>query len=134
MLSALLMFPVRVRVTSIISSVVRSAPKGKKKNLKMTTFWDITPCSLLQVDQLLRGAYCLIALMMGAISTSETSVNYQTTRRNIPEGCHLHIRRRENLKSHKKPHVQRVFEPGFTWYENQNLSQSDNQLDARLNT
>jgi hypothetical protein len=34
----------------------------------------------------------LIALMMEAASTSETSVNfYQTTRRNIPEDSHLHI-------------------------------------------
>jgi hypothetical protein len=32
----------------------------------------------------------LIALMMEAANTSETSVNvYQTTRRNIPEDCHL---------------------------------------------
>jgi hypothetical protein len=31
----------------------------------------------------------------------EESVNfYQTTRRNNPEDSHLHIRRRENLKSH----------------------------------
>jgi hypothetical protein len=42
----------------------------------------------------------LIVLMMEAVSTSETSVNfYQTTRRNIPEDS-FHIRRRENLKSH----------------------------------
>jgi hypothetical protein len=42
----------------------------------------------------------LIALMMEAVSTPETTINfYETTRRNIPEGCHLHIRRRENLKS-----------------------------------
>jgi hypothetical protein len=33
----------------------------------------------------------LIALMMEAASTSETSVNfYQTARRNIPEDSHLH--------------------------------------------
>jgi hypothetical protein len=32
----------------------------------------------------------LIALMMEAVSISETSVNfYQTTRRNIPEDSHL---------------------------------------------
>jgi hypothetical protein len=44
----------------------------------------------------------LIALMMETASTSETSVNlYQKTRRNNPEDSHLHIRCRENLKSHK---------------------------------
>jgi hypothetical protein len=41
-----------------------------------------------------------IALMMEAVSTSETLVNfYQTTRRNIPEDSHLHTRR-DNLKSY----------------------------------
>jgi hypothetical protein len=39
--------------------------------------------------------------MMEAASTSETMVNfYQATRRNNQEDSHLHIRRRENLKSH----------------------------------
>jgi hypothetical protein len=38
---------------------------------------------------------------MEAVSTSETSINFKTTRRNIPEGCHHHIRRRENLKPHE---------------------------------
>jgi hypothetical protein len=42
----------------------------------------------------------LIALMMEAVSTSETSVDfYETTWRNILEDSHLHARRRENLKS-----------------------------------
>jgi hypothetical protein len=42
----------------------------------------------------------LIALMMEAVSTSETSVNiYQTTRRNIPEDSHLLTGRREEVKS-----------------------------------
>jgi hypothetical protein len=45
----------------------------------------------------------LTALMMEAANTSETSVSfYETTRRNIPEDSHFHIRRRENLKSHMK--------------------------------
>jgi hypothetical protein len=36
------------------------------------------------------GGWRVIALMMKAASTSETSVNfYQTTRRNIPEDSHL---------------------------------------------
>jgi hypothetical protein len=43
----------------------------------------------------------LIALMMEAASSSETSAHfYQTRRRNNPEDSHLHTRRRENLKSH----------------------------------
>jgi hypothetical protein len=47
----------------------------------------------------------LIALMMEASSTSETSVNfYQTTRRNNTEDSHLRTRRRKNLKSHKVSH------------------------------
>jgi hypothetical protein len=42
----------------------------------------------------------IIALMMEAASTSETSVNfYRTTRHYNPEDSHLHTRRRENLKS-----------------------------------
>jgi hypothetical protein len=27
--------------------------------MKMTTFWDIAPCSLVEVDRRFRGAYCL---------------------------------------------------------------------------
>jgi hypothetical protein len=40
------------------------------------------------------------ALMMEAVSTSETSVSFcQTTLLNIPEDSHVHTRRRENRKS-----------------------------------
>jgi hypothetical protein len=43
----------------------------------------------------------LIALMMEAARTSETSVNIQLrTWQYIPEDSELHTRRRENLKSH----------------------------------
>jgi hypothetical protein len=42
--------------------------------MKITVFWDVAPCSLVEV----------IALME-AINSSETSVNfYQATRHNIP--------------------------------------------------
>jgi hypothetical protein len=62
----------------------------------MTVFWDVEPCSLLEVYRRFRRA-----LTMEAANTSGTSVNfYQTTLRNIPEDTHLHTRRRENLKSH----------------------------------
>jgi hypothetical protein len=54
--------------------------------MKMTVSWDV----------MIRA----IALMMEAVNTSETSVNFcQTTRRNIPENSQIHIRRREDLKS-----------------------------------
>jgi hypothetical protein len=40
-----------------------------------------------------------IALMMEAVRTSETSVNFNViTQRYIPEDSELHTRRRENLK------------------------------------
>jgi hypothetical protein len=43
----------------------------------------------------------LIALLLEAASTSETSVNfYETTRRYIPEDSHIPTRRHENLKFH----------------------------------
>jgi hypothetical protein len=66
----------------------------------MAVFLVIAPCSLVEVYRRFRGACCLIALMLEAVSTSETSVNlYQTSRRNNPEDSYLHTRRRENLKS-----------------------------------
>jgi hypothetical protein len=44
----------------------------------------------------------MLALMMEAASTFETSVSFdQTIRRNIPEESRLHTRRRKNLKSHQ---------------------------------
>jgi hypothetical protein len=43
----------------------------------------------------------MTALMMEAVRTSETSVNFNvTTRRYIPEDSKLHTRRRVSLKSH----------------------------------
>jgi hypothetical protein len=53
-------------------------------------------------------------MMTEAASTSETSVNYQTTLRNDPEDSHLHTRRRENLKSYI-PHFARIqYDDSFT--------------------
>jgi len=59
----------------------------------MTVFWGTVPCSLVKAYRRFRDAYCLhhqrdeplIALIMEAVRTSETSVYlYETTRRNFP--------------------------------------------------
>jgi hypothetical protein len=69
-------------------------------SMKMAVFWDVAPCSLVDIGRRFTGAYCphhqgdetLIAVMMGTVSTFETSADiYQTTRRNIPEDNHLVI-------------------------------------------
>jgi peptidoglycan biosynthesis protein MviN/MurJ (putative lipid II flippase) len=41
--------------------------------MKMAVFSDVAPCILVHIDQRFREAYCLIALMMEAVSTSHTS-------------------------------------------------------------
>jgi hypothetical protein len=78
-----------------------------------TVFWVAAPCSLVDVFRRFRGDAASIIRAMGkphvrlthrtddgGSFTSETSVNYQTTRRSNPEDSHLHTRRCENLKSH----------------------------------
>jgi hypothetical protein len=63
--------------------------------MKFRVFWDVLPCSQVDVDGRFRGAYCLHH------QGSETSDNiYLTTRKYISEDSKLHTRRRENLKSH----------------------------------
>jgi hypothetical protein len=58
--------------------------------MKMAVFWVVAPCSLVVVDISEMFSASIIALMMEAVSTSETSVKfYQTTRRNNPEDSHL---------------------------------------------
>jgi hypothetical protein len=67
----------------------------------MTAFRDTEPCSLVEVDDVLEVYAIIIALMMEAVSITETSLYFkETTRRYISEGCHLHIFRRNSLKSH----------------------------------
>jgi hypothetical protein len=63
----------------------------------MTSFLDIALCSLVEADWRFRCAYCLCH--QGDLKRRSSSTRL-TTRRDIPEGCHLHTRRRENLKSH----------------------------------
>jgi hypothetical protein len=58
--------------------------------MKMTVFWNVALYSLVEIYRRFKGAYCLIILMMEAVSTSEILADlYQTTRRNIPEDSHL---------------------------------------------
>jgi hypothetical protein len=67
--------------------------------MKMTVFWVVVPCSLVEFYQRFRGACCLHhqgndggALLIEAATTSEMLVNlYQTTWLNIPEDSHLRI-------------------------------------------
>jgi hypothetical protein len=49
----------------------------------MTVFWDVAPCSLVEIDRL----ELLVSF-------------YENAWRNIPEDSHLHIHNRENLKYH----------------------------------
>jgi hypothetical protein len=66
--------------------------------LRREVWWKFTDVSEVLAVSIIRA---LIALMMEAASTSETSVDFfHTTRRNDPEDSHLHTRRRENLKYH----------------------------------
>jgi hypothetical protein len=60
-------------------------------SMRMTVFWDVAQGSLIDVLEVLAASISasIIALMMMAASTFETSVNfYQTTQRNIPEDSH----------------------------------------------
>jgi hypothetical protein len=57
-----------------------------------------------------RAASIIIALMMEAARTSETSMDNYFTRQYIPEDkSELHTRRRENLKSHAISFVVKLY-------------------------
>jgi hypothetical protein len=59
--------------------------------VKMAVFWDVASFSVVETDRRFRDACC--AMMIQAVSTFETSVNfYQTARSNIPENIHLHFK------------------------------------------
>jgi hypothetical protein len=51
-------------------------------SMKVSAFWDIAPCSLIEVDR-------RFTLMMEAVHTSEMSVYSETTRQYIPEESNL---------------------------------------------
>jgi hypothetical protein len=79
--------------------------------LKSTSFWYVTPCSLIQVYHWFRGTYYLhlpvllvicftyfFILKMDAVNSSKTSVNCRTTWLNFAEDSSLQSHRCENLK------------------------------------
>jgi hypothetical protein len=57
---------------------------------KKAAFWDVVPCSLIEVDQRFKGSYCLwnVGLLQ----------DYKMLYR---RKCHLHTHCCENLKSHR---------------------------------
>jgi hypothetical protein len=73
-------------------------------NIKISVFWKFASCSLLKIyrlSEVLTALFAVPALIMDAISTVETSVNfYKTTRYNISEDSHLHIHFRVNFEPH----------------------------------
>jgi hypothetical protein len=57
-------------------------------SMKKIAFWNVAPCSVIEVDQCFRGVF--IALMAEAACTSETSVHFsETVWLNILAGCLL---------------------------------------------
>jgi hypothetical protein len=66
--------------------------------LKMTDFWDVAPCSLVEIYQRFRGAYCL---HYEGNEDSKELWNVGHFLRDYAENSHLHARRRENLKPHR---------------------------------
>jgi hypothetical protein len=67
----------------------------------MTAFWNMAPCSLLEVVRRFRDAYCFHHLGNDSTETPETSIYlYETIRRHNPEGCHLNLERVSRLPVH----------------------------------
>jgi hypothetical protein len=95
----------RIQGRSVLSVCYKRGYRQKTSSL-FRVFWDLAPCSHVGVNRRFRGAHCLhhqaiIAVMMAAVHTSETSVNFKvTTRHYNPVDSKLHSRRLENLKSH----------------------------------
>jgi hypothetical protein len=62
---------------------------------KKAALCDIALCSLVEADRSYRGVFvsivrAVIALVMDAVRTSETTLYfYETARRHLPESCHL---------------------------------------------
>jgi hypothetical protein len=67
--------------------------RSSAASVKLTVFWEVAPCNLIEVGRRFRDVYWLNhdTLMIETVSISEMSISfYQTTRLNIPEHSHLH--------------------------------------------
>jgi hypothetical protein len=70
---------------------------GTILRLKFRVFWDVAPCSCVEVDRLSRPP----VLLMEAVHPSQPSDNLNmTTRRYVPQDSGLHTRPHGNLKCH----------------------------------
>jgi hypothetical protein len=72
-------------------------------SMKMTIFWDVASCSLVETDvsEMFTISITLIIMTTEDVNTSENSVTfYKTAQGNIPKDNDIHNCRRENLKSH----------------------------------
>lgn len=64
---------------------------------EITVSREIAPCNLIEADRRFRDAQASISRPWWWKSTTETSVSFcETTQRNIPKNCYLHIRCLEN--------------------------------------
>jgi hypothetical protein len=104
----------------MILFIFRSLSSPQTKPIKSSIYWNITPCSQGKVNRRFIGTYSLhvhlaacfmlvsrlvsfSAIKIGAICSTETSVDFhRTKRRYIPEDRTPNSHRCENLKS-KKP-------------------------------
>jgi hypothetical protein len=77
--------------TSSYSKTSESDDVFCSQNLKTTSFWNVAPCSLVDIGWCFGDAYRVHHQADEAVNVSETSVNsYPTARRNVPEGSRLH--------------------------------------------
>jgi hypothetical protein len=77
--------------------------------MKIAVICDIERCSLIDIDQGFRGAYCLLKLQLINI--------YQITRYRIPKDSYIYINRLENPKSHFVP---KVYMPALGYFVTSN--------------
>jgi hypothetical protein len=94
--------PLKKFVKKIFTNSNRASRKTLHFSIKNDTIKDIISFAIRIIQNLKMAVFwVMIALMMEAVQTSETSVNlYQSTRLYNPEYDHLHGHRRENVKSY----------------------------------